>query len=122
MSPLKLLLKAVANSALIWAMHTLLPQYVTVSGGLAAFVIIGSLLTLLNLFLRPILAIVSFPFRLLFTLFTTILVNGFFLWVVYTIVLRMDPGVVVLAISGGAMGWVVVSTILGAMNWVMKHF
>jgi len=119
--PTKLALKALVNVLLIWGLDTYLPAYFSVVGGLAAYVIIGSLLTLLNMFLRPLLAIITFPFRLLFTLFTVIGVNAFFLFVIYEITLKMDPNIVVLAISGGFVGWLVVSIILGVSNWVMKH-
>lgn len=102
-------------------MNLYLPQYIAVFGGIPAYVIIGSLLTLGNLFLRPVLDIVTFPFHLFFTLATTIIVNGLFLWIVYQIVLMMDPAIVSLAILDGLTGWIVVSGVMGAGNWVMKH-
>lgn len=122
MSPaLKLALKALGNVILVWGMNAYLPAYFTVFGDLAAFVIIGCLLTLLNLFLRPILSIITFPFHLVFSLFTSIVVNALFLGIVYQIILQMDPNIVILTITDGATGWVIVSTVLGVANWVMKH-
>ena len=118
---LKIVLKLVVNILLLWGVHSLLPQYFSVFGGLPAYIIIGSLLTLMNMFLRPLLSIVTFPLHLLFTLFTTILVNAFFLYVIYEITLKMDPNVVVLAITGGVTGWILVSLILGIANWILKH-
>lgn len=117
----KLALKALVNVALVVALDRLLPQYFSVFGGPAAYVILGALFTLLNLFLRPILTVITFPFRLVAHIITAILVNAFFLWVVHEIVLRMDPGVVAMAITGGFVGWMVVSLTLGISNWVMKH-
>ncbi|MBP7114366.1 MAG: phage holin family protein [Candidatus Peribacteraceae bacterium] len=122
MSPaLKLALKAVVNVLLVWGMNAFLPSYFSVFGGLPAYVIIGSLLTLMNMFLRPLLAIVTFPLHLLFTLFTIIGVNAFFVFVIYEITLKMDPAVVAMAITGGLTGWLIVSCILGLANWIMKH-
>ena len=122
MSPaLKLAIKALINVLLVAGLDSLLPQYFSVFGGIPAYVIIGSLLTLLNMFLRPLLAIVTFPLHLIFTLFTTIAVNAFFLFVIYEISLKMDPNVVALAVTGGLMGWLLVSLILGVANWIMKH-
>lgn len=118
---LRLALKAVGNTALVFGLDKALPSYFAIYGGLPAYITIGSLLTLLNLFLRPLLAIITFPARLLFTLFTTIAVNAFFLWVVYEMSLRMDPDIVMLVVTGGVGGWLVVSIILGFANWVMKH-
>lgn len=116
-----LALKALGNSLLVYGMHVYLPQYVTVFGGLAACVVIGSLLTLLNLSLRPILSVITFPFRLLFTLFTAIAVNAFFLFVVHEIALLMDPNIVVFTVTGGIGGWLAVSAVLGIGNWILKH-
>ncbi len=117
----RLAIRALCNILLIFGMNLYLPQYIAVFGGIPAYIIIGCLLTLGNLFLRPLLDIVTFPFHLLFTLATTIIVNGLFLWIVYQIVLMMDPGIVSLAIVGGLTGWIVVSGVMGAGNWVMKH-
>ncbi len=117
----KIAIKAVINIAVVWGMNEFLPQYVAVFGGLPAYVIIGSLLTLLNMFLRPLLAILTFPFHLLFTLFTTIGVNAFFLYVIYEITLKMDPNIVTLVITGGLSGWLIVSCILGLANWILKN-
>jgi uncharacterized membrane protein YvlD (DUF360 family) len=119
-SPLHLALSAVANCLLVYALDRYLPQYVSVFGGPAAFVIIGSLLTLLNLFVRPFLNIITLPFRLVFTLFTTIAVNALFLWLVYELTLKMNPNVLALAITGGITGWIVVSFLLGFANWLIK--
>ncbi len=120
--PLRLAVKAVINVATVWGMNEYLPSYFTVFGGLPAYVIIGSLLTLLNLFLRPILSLITFPLHLVFSLLTTICVNAVFLAVVYLVAMQMDPNIVVLTITGGLTGWVSVSTVLGVVNWVMKHF
>lgn len=122
MSPaLSLALKAALNCILVGLLGRWFPQYVTVFGGAPAYVIVGSLLTLLNLSLRPLLAIVTFPLHLLFSLFTAIAVNWLFLWIVYRITLLMDPGIVAFAVTGGVTGWFVVSMVLGIANWVMKH-
>jgi uncharacterized membrane protein YvlD (DUF360 family) len=122
MSPVSLAIKAALNCILVGVISKILPAYITIFGGLPAFVIIGCLLTLLNIFLRPALTIITFPLHLLFTLFTAIAVNWLFLWVVYRITLMMDPGIIAFTITGGITGWIIVSTILGIANWVMKHF
>ncbi len=119
---IKLACKVIVNVLLVAGMNSYLPQYFSVFGGVPAYVIIGSLLTLMNLFLRPLIAVVTFPLRLLFTLFTTIAVNALFLLVIYQISLNMDPNVVALAVTGGLSGWLIVSTILGVTNWIMKLF
>lgn len=118
--PTRLALKALGNCLLMYGLHSMLPQYVNVFGGAAGFVIIGSLLTLLNLLLRPILTLITLPARLIATLLTVVVLNAVFLSVVHSIVLLMDPGIVALAITGGVKGWLMVSMILGLSNWTLK--
>lgn len=121
MSPaLKLAVKFLANTILMWILHTYLSGYVTIFGGMAAYVVIGALLTLMNMFLRPILNFATAPARFIFGLPFVILLNFGFFWLTYKIVLFMDPSLVVLVIEGGVWGWVLVSVIVGTVNWGMK--
>ncbi len=119
--PLRLSLSTVFNCFLVYGLDRYYPDYLTVFGGVGAFVIVGSLLTLMNFLVRPFLNIVTFPLHLVFTLFTTILVNIVFLYLVYQITLKMDPSIIVVAITGGIAGWFTLSVILGVSNWLLKH-
>jgi len=119
-SPLKLVLKAILNVLLVYALNAYLSEYFFVFGGLAAYVIVGSLLTLLNLFVRPLLGLVALPFKLIATLLTTVLLNALFLWLVYELTLRMDPDIIALAVTGGFTGWIAVSSVLGFSNWLFR--
>ncbi len=119
--PLRLTLSAVINTILAWSLNAYLPEYVTIFGALGAYVIIGSLLTLMNFLVRPVLNLLSLPFKLIALLITLIVVNGFFLFLVYEIALRMDPNIIVLTITGGVSGWIIVSVIIGLVNWLIKH-
>lgn len=120
-TPMKIAIKAVLNVLLVFLMDRYLPQYLTVFGGWAAFVVIGSLITLLNFVLRPILDILTLPLKLFATIFAVILVNGVFLWMVYQITLRMDPSLISMTITGGLTGWIVLSVVLGTGNWLVRH-
>ncbi len=118
--PLRIALKIVLNVLLVYAMNRWLPQYFSVFGGWPAFVVVGALLTLMNLVLRPVLTILTLPLKAFVTLLTVIIVNGVFLWVTYQITLRMDPSLILLVISGGLTGWLIVSLLIGLANWLMK--
>ena len=69
---------------------------------------------------RPILNLVTLPLKLFATMLAVIVVNGAFIQFIYMIILQMDPTLVQLEIFGGIWGWVVVATVLGFGNWVMK--
>ncbi|MDD5041869.1 MAG: phage holin family protein [Candidatus Peribacteraceae bacterium] len=119
--PLKITIKAILNVALVWAMATYLDQYFALTGGWRAIVIVAALLTLLNLLVRPILAVLTLPLKLFATILAVIVVNGVFVWVVHLLVLKMDPAIVGLEIFGGVWGWIVVAASIGFANWVMKE-
>ena len=119
--PFKILVKALLNMGVVWLMATYLDQYFQLTGGFAAIVIVGALLTLMNIFLRPILDILTLPFRLFATIIAIIIVNGVFVELIHLIVLQMDPNLITLEIFGGLWGWVVVATAFGFGNWVIKE-
>lgn len=119
--PARIITKTILNILLVWAIATFLPQYMTITGGWWAFVVIGALLTLMNLLVRPLIAIITFPLKLFATILAIILANGLFLWLTVQIAERMDPSIVHLTVNGGLFGWIVLSLILGLCNWVFKE-
>jgi len=119
--PLRILFSAILTILLVWAMNALIPQYFSISGGWAAFVIVGCLVTLLNLIARPILHILTFPLKLFATLLALILSNAAFVWLVVRITSQMDPSLVQLRIADGFVSWMVVAAILGIANLFFKH-
>lgn len=119
--PLKLTLKFLLNVALVWAMSTYVGDYFALVGGIRAFVVVGALISLLNIFFRPILNIITLPLRFVATLGAIMLVNGAFVWVIEQMTARMDPALVQFDVTGGPWGWIVVSCCFGLANWVMKE-
>lgn len=119
--PMKITIKAILNIALVWAMATYLSQYFDLTGGWRAIIIVGALLTLLNILVRPLLALVTLPLRFFAGILAVIVVNGAFVYLVQLIVERMDPTMVRLEIFGGLWGWIVVAVAIGFGNWVMKE-
>jgi len=118
--PLKVLVKSLLNIAVVWLMAKYLSQYFHVTGGIPAYIIIGALLTLMNMFVRPILDILTLPLKLFATIIAIIIVNGAFIQLVHTIAANMNPNLVTLNIYGGLWGWVVVAVVLGFSNWLIK--
>jgi uncharacterized membrane protein YvlD (DUF360 family) len=118
--PTRIAFQWVLTIALIWLLSTNLEQYFRLTGGFPAYIIIGSLLTLMNLIIRPLLKIVFFPLHFLFGFIATIIMNWIFLWLILKIASQMDPTVVILGIEGGVGGWIVVALIFGIVNWGMK--
>ncbi len=111
----------VLTIGVLWGLTIWLPQYVIIQGGVPAYIILAALLTLMNMFVRFFLAVVTFPLHLLATLITTILVNLFFLWLLVDTAAILNPNVIKMSIGGGTDGWLIVSSILGLEHWLIKH-
>ena len=119
--PLKITLKTILNIALVWAMATYLSQFFDLTGGWRALVIVGVLITLMNILVRPLLALITLPLRLFATILAVIIVNGAFVYLIILITQNMDPTLVKLEIVGGIFGWIVVAAMMGFGNWMMKE-
>ncbi len=120
-APLKLVIRLLLTILLIWMLSTFLDQYFFVTGGLSAYIIIGSLLTLMNVIIRPVLHVIALPFKLFATLIAWIIVNGGFLWLTLWIAGKMDPTFVTFVVDGGVAGWILVAMILGVANWLFRE-
>src|SRR3989338_6700450 len=118
--PVQVLLRFLLTVALVWALSEYLTEYVFISGGFVAYIVIGALLTLMNIIVRPLLKLITLPLKLVATILAIILVNGVFLWITYQLILLMDPNIAMFEILGGIGGWIVVALILGIANWLVK--
>lgn len=118
---LRLTIKFLLNIGIVWVLATYLDQYFAVDGGFPAYIIIGALITLMNIFVRPVLALLTLPLKLLATILAIIIVNGGFLYLTIKITDLMDPTIVQMEILGGIGGWIVVAIVFGFLNWLEKE-
>ena len=119
-APVRILIQFGLNVCLVWFMASYMDEYFRMSGDIGAFVVLGSLLTLMNLIVRPILNVALLPLKLFATILAIIILHGAFVQLAVMIVQRMDPEIITLEIFGGLLGWVVVAVIFGLANWIMK--
>ena len=118
---LRILLRFLLTIVLIWAMKTYLGTWFVVTGGWPAYIIIAALITLMNIFVLPVLNLLAAPLKFLMTAVAVLLVNGIFLWLTVRIVSWMEPTLVTLKISGGIPGWFIVLITLGIAKSLMNH-
>ena len=120
-APVRLLVHFLLTVLLVYLMNTFLNQIFSLTGGISSYIIVGALLTLMNVIVRPILHVLTLPLKLFATILALILVNGIFLWFTMKIADRFDPSLVVLHVDQGIGGWILVAIILGVGNWVIKE-
>src|SRR3990167_8947098 len=87
---LRILLRFLLTIVLIWAMKTYLGTWFVVTGGWPAYIIIAALITLMNIFVLPVLNLLAAPLKFLMTAVAVLLVNGIFLWLTVRIVSWME--------------------------------
>lgn len=118
--PLLIAIKFVLNILLVWALAKYLSDYFDLSGGWVADIVIGALITLMNIIVRPLINLVTMPLRWFATAVAVVLANAGFLWLTLWVTDRMDPSIVTLQIQGGVIGWIVVALSFGIANWLMR--
>ena len=117
----KVLGRFVLTLGLVYILSTRLDQYFSLNGGIQSYIIVASLITLLNLFARPILHLIFAPFHFLFGFIATIVLNLVFLYFTMKIAVHFDPSIVIFQIKGGTAGFVFIAIIVGIANWLMKE-
>jgi uncharacterized membrane protein YvlD (DUF360 family) len=117
---LRLFTQTTLNILIVWAMVFYLPEYFVVEGGIVAYIVVGALITLLNLFARPIIYLISLPFRMFALILGIIIANGLFVQLLYEISSRFDQNMVIVDIRGGIVGWIVIAICFGLANWLMR--
>lgn len=120
-APVRLVMRFALTILLVYILNTFLDQYFLVEGGLIAILIIASLLTLMNVIIRPVINVIMLPFKLFMGIVALIIANGLFLWLTEKIAERMDPAIIVLHVDQNLGGWLLVALVLGLGNWLMKE-
>ncbi len=114
---INLLFRFVLNVFLVWLLTTQFPQYIVLTGGPQGFLIVGFLVTALNVLVRPLLDLIALPLKLLLTIIAILIVNVVFVWILVLVANMIDPNLLQIH---GVTGWVLVALFLGAGNWIIK--
>lgn len=121
MGILKRIVAGLAVNALTLYLVTYLLESVSYTGGWKFFVLASLIIGLLNLFVKPLLKLVTFPF--------VILSMGFFLIIINALILRLATGIInTLAISdiqfliSGWLNYLIAAVIFGLANWFIHIF
>jgi|SRR5690606_23030352 len=90
-----------------------------ITGGTLGFVIVGVVIGLLNVFVKPLLKVLSLPFIFLTVGLFLIIVNAVILWLAEQFVAFIDIPTVTLTIEG-MVNYAVAVLLLGVLNYLFQ--
>ncbi len=117
---ISLALASMANAAVLWLLVQKVPEMISVNAGIVPVLVLGLLVALMNVVVRPVLNILTLPLKLFATILAIIIVNGLFVQILVVLVQALNLPWLTLSIGGGLLGWVTVALALGFANWVTK--
>lgn len=118
---LTILITLAGNTVVIWALQHFSSGTIVVSNGLIGILIVGSILSLLNLLIRPILHIITLPLSLFTTILAGTIVNAALLQLTEYCTNRLSPAVVSLQLNTNLLEWILIACALGVSNWAWKE-
>ena len=116
----RLLIHFILSMLLVWGMTVYMSDYFFLAGGWMAVLLVGFIITMLNILVRPVLHLITLPLRLLATFLAFILANALFLWLTLWITDMFDSSIVILKIDHGIAGWILVSIVLGIGHGIIR--
>ena len=113
-----LLIFLALNTASVYFVSRLLDNF-EITGGVMGYVLVGVIIGLLNLFVKPILKVLSLPFIFLTIGLFIIIINAAILWLAEFVVEFLGVGGITFTITG--IGTYVVAVIsLGIVNYIFQ--
>lgn len=88
---LRILVRILGNAVALYVAATLVPGFM-ISGSVGHYLVAGLVLAILNLIVRPILKLISFPLILLTLGLFTLVINALILWIADYLVTFLSIG------------------------------
>lgn len=118
----RIILRLLLNSAFIWFLARSPWTIFLVTGGLPAILLLGFLLTAIDLLIRPFLSLLTLPLRLLLSLLNTLVLSGLSLAVLVLVAWEFPPSVLTVTIAGGLRDLFLLIAIFGLRDAFLRFF
>jgi len=116
----KIILGVVLNAVALYAATYFLPD-IAYTGGITFFLIGGFIIGLLNVFVKPLMKILSFPLMLMTVGLFSLVINAIIFWLTVKVVNGIHVADVSVTISS-ALTYLWAGVIFGLVNWVLHIF
>ena len=118
----KLFLLFAANGLALWAIDSyILIESFNIAGGMHAYLYVGTLIGLMNLVLKPILYLVTLPFRLLMMGGSSVVFNSLFIFFSQKILLHFPETQTLLEVDG-VLSYLFLGLLLAFANAIFHAF
>ncbi|MFA7278123.1 MAG: phage holin family protein [Candidatus Gracilibacteria bacterium] len=105
------------NALTLYLVIYMMPD-IRYTGGLKFFLVAGLILTILNMFLKPLLKILAFPFLVVTAGLFMAFVNAFLLWILTFMLHATFPDVSLVIPTKGS--YLIAGLLFGLLNWVLN--
>lgn len=120
--PSRIVLRLLLNCAFILLLARSPGTAFLVTGGIPAILLLGFLLTAIDLLVRPFLSLLTLPLRLLLSLLNTLVLSGLSLGALVLISGEFPPSVLTITIAGGLRDLFLLIAIFGLRDAFLRFF
>ena len=114
----KIIIGIVLNSLALFVVSKLVSD-LTYTGGPAFFLVAGAIIGLLNVFVKPLMKILSFPIVLLTAGLFSLVINAVIFWLTVKLVNGIHFQDVTMAV-GGVWTYFIAALVFGIINWILN--
>lgn len=114
---MNVIIRVIINAAALWVAVTVLDQF-NFEGTWIAFLGIGAVMGIINVTIKPLLTVLSFPLIMLTLGLFLVVVNAISLWIVLLISDALSLG-----LSSASFGWTAAAAvIISVVSWALEAF
>ncbi|MBU2523971.1 phage holin family protein [Patescibacteria group bacterium] len=115
----RIIVSLVINGVCLYSVGQILPEDVAISGGLKFFIVGAIIISFLNLLVKPLLKIISFPLVFITGGLFLIAINAIILWFLEYAIIILDFNNVSFNVFG-LKGYLYAAIIFGLVNWTSQ--
>jgi len=113
------LVRVTINSLALYGVIYLFPDKLEIYGGILAYVLAGIVIGLLNMVIKPVIKLLSFPFIMVSMGLFMFVINGFIFYLALILLNSFTGDSIAMIVNGGFLTYMMVSFIFGLLNWVI---
>jgi putative membrane protein len=116
----KIIVGVVLNALALYAVTYFLTD-IHYTGGILFFIIAGFIIGLLNVFVKPLMKLLSFPLMIMTVGLFSFVINAIIFWLTVKIVNGIHVSDVTVEITG-VVTYLIAAVVFGIVNWVLHIF